>query len=119
MLRVLLLNSNYSISGGTYLRITQIKLHNFRAYKDEVEVELNPYSIIVGANNSGKTSFLTALRILYGDDRLKFEAEDLPFDTEDKESWIEAIYSLPDSEFDSLPNKYKSKNNTFRIRKSL
>ena len=50
---------------------------------------LNDYNVLVGANNSGKSNILTALRIFY-EDGIKFnEKTDFPrFQTDDEESWI-------------------------------
>jgi len=52
------------------MKIKSVKIHNFRSIKD-AEFGLNDYSVLVGANNSGKTNILTALRIFY-EDGVKF-----------------------------------------------
>lgn len=98
------------------MKIKSIKIHNFRSIKD-AEFDLDNYNVLVGANNSGKTSTLTALRILYED--IKFdENRDFPkFETEDHESWIEIKYLLTDYEFKNLKEEYKNPNNTLIVRK--
>ena len=70
------------------MKIKSIKIHNFRSIKD-AKFDLYNYNVLLGANNSGKTNVLTALRIFY-EDGIKFnEKTDFPkFQTDDEESWI-------------------------------
>lgn len=72
----------------------------------------------MGANNAGKTSFLTALRIFYEDDIKYNEKVDFPkFPVDDNESWIDIIYQLTDQEFSSLKAEYKNSGNVLKVRK--
>ncbi len=67
------------------IKITDVRVSNFRALKN-VEVPLGNLTILIGANNAGKTSFLDALyaaigagRKLLGQDDVRLEgAEALP-----------------------------------------
>ena len=43
--------------------ITKIRIQNFRAIKD-LQLELRPFQVLIGDNNSGKTTFLDALLCL-------------------------------------------------------
>src|SRR5437016_2179706 len=43
--------------------IDEIQLENFKCLKD-VTVELAPFTVLIGPNDSGKSSFLDAIRIL-------------------------------------------------------
>jgi len=43
--------------------ITKLGLENFRAFQDEA-VELKPVTVILGPNNSGKSSLIAAIRLL-------------------------------------------------------
>ena len=99
------------------MRIKTITIHNFRSIK---EAEFNPYtySVLVGANNAGKSNVLTALRIFY-EDEIKFnERSDFPkFQTEDNESWIEIEFLLTDDEFGNLKDEYKNPGNILKVRK--
>ncbi len=101
------------------MKIKSIKIHNFRSIKD-AKFELNDYNVLVGANNSGKSNVITALRIFY-EDNIKFnEKFDFPkFETEDKESWIEIKYLLTDDEFKNLKEDYKNPGNILIVRKYL
>jgi len=101
------------------MKIKSIKLHNFRSISD-AKFELNDYNILVGANNSGKTNVLTALRIFYEDGIKYSEKTDFPkFRTDDKESWIEIEYLLTNEEFKNLKDDYKNPGNILRVRKYL
>jgi predicted ATPase len=45
--------------------LKRIRLKDFKSFVDE-EVELAPLTLLVGANASGKSNFLDALRLLQG-----------------------------------------------------
>lgn len=45
--------------------IKTVRVHGFRGLKN-IEVELEPTTVLTGMNNSGKTSFLKALQIVFG-----------------------------------------------------
>lgn len=67
------------------IKITDVRVSNFRTLKN-VEVSLENLTILIGANNAGKTNFLDALyaaigagRKLFGQDDVRLEAgESLP-----------------------------------------
>ena len=44
------------------MRITALRIRNFRSIK-ELDIELGPTTVFIGANNGGKTAILDALRI--------------------------------------------------------
>jgi putative ATP-dependent endonuclease of OLD family len=48
------------------MKLSEIRLRNFRCFEDET-VPLNSYTCLVGANGSGKSTVLTALRIFFGE----------------------------------------------------
>lgn len=100
------------------MKIEHIKIHNFRSIKD-AEFDLENYNLLIGENNSGKSTVITALRTFYEDGGLKFSAgRDFPkFETDDKESWIEIEYSLSENENENLKDAYKLPNNRLRVRR--
>ncbi|OYX26266.1 MAG: hypothetical protein B7Z06_05930 [Flavobacteriales bacterium 32-35-8] len=55
--------------------VDAVRIANFRGIK-EVEVHLAPNTLLVGANNAGKTSFLKALHLALGADRRSLSKED-------------------------------------------
>ena len=101
------------------MKIKSITIHNFRSIK-EAKFDPYDYSVLVGANNAGKSNVLTALRIFY-EDGIKFnEKSDFSkFPTEDNETWIEIEYLLTDDEFHNLKEEYKNPNNILKVRKYL
>ncbi|MCK4736172.1 MAG: AAA family ATPase [Methanophagales archaeon] len=101
------------------MKIKSITIHNFRSIK-EARVDPYDYTVLVGANNAGKSNALTALRIFY-EDGIKFnDKSDFPkFQTEDNESWIEIEYLLTDEEFSNLKDEYKNPGNILKVRKYL
>ena len=56
--------------------IDTVRIANFRAIKN-LEVKLSRLTMLVGANNSGKTSFLRALHLALGHDRRMVNREDV------------------------------------------
>jgi putative ATP-dependent endonuclease of the OLD family len=49
------------------MRLIQLKLENFRCYKDEITIELGDLVVFVGKNDSGKSSIFDALNIFFDD----------------------------------------------------
>jgi len=101
------------------MQILNITIHNFRSIA-HCTFSLGDYSLMVGANNSGKSNVMDALRIFY-EKGLKYErGRDLPkIDTEDNESWIEIEYFLSDNEYESLKDEWKQPENRLKVRKYL
>lgn len=101
------------------MKITKITIHNFRSIREQ-SLNLCDYSLLIGANNSGKTNIIDALRIFYEKD-LKFTPNrDFPkFDVDNQESWIEIEFYLEDDEFSDLKDEYRQPNNILRVRKYL
>ncbi|MDR3198943.1 MAG: AAA family ATPase [Planctomycetaceae bacterium] len=59
--------------------IDRVRITNYRAIKD-LELTLSPFTILVGANNSGKTTFLRALHLALGEGRKSISKEDFHID---------------------------------------
>ncbi len=55
--------------------VDTVRILNFRSLRN-VEVSLSPVTVLVGMNNSGKTSFLKALHLALGADRRIVSADD-------------------------------------------
>lgn len=89
------------------MKIIKVKIHNFRSIVD-AEFVADDFMMFVGANNSGKSNVLSALRCFYDD--LTWCEDDFPkVATQDQESWVEICYTLSDDEWSCLAEKYKSK----------
>lgn len=100
------------------MKTISIKIHNFRTIAD-AEIFLSPYSLLVGANNSGKSNLIAAIMVFY--EKISFDKDsDFPkFPTQDEESWIEVQYKPTVGEFALLKTEYQLPDGTFRVRKYL
>lgn len=101
------------------MKIADVQIHNYRSIADQT-IRIGGYSLLIGANNSGKSNVIDALRVFYEKD-LKFDFDrDFPkFATGDKESWIEIEYTLSDAETKTIKTEYLEGGNRFRVRKWL
>lgn len=90
------------------MKIHTITVHNFRSIADS-SFSLGDYSLMIGANNSGKSNIMDVLRVFY----------ETKFKTEDNESWIDIEFSLNDDEYKNLKEEYKRPRNLVKVRKHL
>ena len=82
------------------MKIQEVTIHNFRGIEEQT-IKLNSYSIFVGTNNAGKSTFIDALRAFYEKD-YKFTDKDFSLSLKDeKEAWIEIV-------LDALPCRVSS-----------
>jgi len=87
------------------MKIVKIHIHNYRSIID-AEIEAHDYLMFVGANNSGKSNAINALRAFYED--VKWSDNDFPkAGSIDENSWIELLFKLTDDEWNGLADKYK------------
>ena len=47
------------------MKISQVKIKNFRGYKDETKIDINDLTVFVGKNDVGKSTILEALDIFF------------------------------------------------------
>jgi len=102
------------------MKINNLVINNFRSIKN-ISVNLNDFTMFIGANNSGKTNIIDALRIFY-EKEIKFTPiKDLPkfSNNNNEDSWIEIEYTLSDDEYNNLREEYKVNRNFLKIRKYL
>lgn len=99
------------------MRIKTVTLHNFRSVLDGT-FDLHDYTMLVGANNSGKSTIISALRIFY--DNLKWTQDDLPkLPGDHPESWIDITFGLSKEEEEQIAEKYRRADQLLVIRKLL
>lgn len=99
------------------MKISKVHIHNIRTVKDAA-FDLKDYSLLIGANNAGKTNIIDAIRIFY--EKIKFsESNDICWFKEDEEVWIEIEYILTDEEYNDLKEDYRLPDNKLKIRKYL
>jgi putative ATP-dependent endonuclease of OLD family len=99
------------------MKLRRLRIHNFRSIID-ADIEVHDYTMIVGANNAGKSNVLAALRSFYED--VKWSAEDVPkVGKSSDEAWVELAFSLTDIEWGNLADKYKDgvTNQTLTVRR--
>ena len=101
------------------MKLTTVSIHNFRGVLDQT-FTLQDYSLLIGPNNSGKTSVIDALRAFYSTSRSALPATDSPLiQTADQDSWIELTFQLDDDEDESLADQYRTPDKLLRVRKIL
>jgi putative ATP-dependent endonuclease of OLD family len=99
------------------MKIAEITIHNFRSIAHE-SLQVGDYSLLIGANNAGKSNCIDALQSFY--ETLKFEAaRDLPKFAADHESWVEIEYRLNEDEAQTIRQEYLIGKDRFRVRKWL
>jgi len=100
------------------MKLIHISIHNFRGIID-ASMRFHPYTLVVGANNSGKSTIIDCIRAFYEKDGFKFKKEaDFPLKgATDQESWVELTFSLSGQEHDSLKDEYKTAEKTLKVRK--
>ncbi len=61
------------------MRLTNLKMQNFRGYRDEISVDFDDLTVFVGKNDIGKSTILEALDIFFNDSKgvIKFEPADI------------------------------------------
>jgi len=64
--------------------IDKVRIKNFRSLRN-VEVNLSPVTLLVGANNAGKTTFLRALNTVLGVSKTQINRDDLFIDLNGKQ----------------------------------
>lgn len=97
------------------MRAVEIRIHNFRSIHDAT-IQLEPLSLVAGANNSGKSNIVDAVRLFYGDLKWDEERDKPKVATEDAEAWVEVEFRPTDDELAQLKDDYRSPNGTFRVR---
>lgn len=87
------------------MKLRRLRIHNFRSLID-ADIEVHDYTMIVGANNAGKSNILAALRAFYED--IKWSDDDTPkVGKSSDESWVELSFTLTEEEWSGLADKYK------------
>lgn len=101
------------------MQISTITINNFRSVSHS-KFALHDYSLLIGANNSGKSNIVDATRAFY--EKLNFEEQrDFPkFHTdEEAESWIEVAFKLDDGELADFEQASVHGGQIIKVRKYL
>lgn len=64
------------------MRMTKLKIKNFRGYREETTVDFNQFTAFVGKNDSGKSTILEALDLFFNEGKgiVKFDEGDINVD---------------------------------------
>lgn len=100
------------------MRLNVLTIHNFRSIRD-VEMKCRPSTVLIGANNHGKSNILLALEFLLSpaakpstDDLFAFH------DAEDADLWVEGTFSDLTEQERTTFAKYVRPDGTMRVRKT-
>jgi len=63
-------------SKSSGIKLVEVRIRNFRCF-ESIDVALDSLTILIGANNAGKTAFLDALSIAIGDVRHRITEDDV------------------------------------------
>jgi predicted ATP-dependent endonuclease of OLD family len=101
------------------MKLKKVAIKNFRSIK-QVAFTLESYSLLIGANNCGKSTVIDAIRVFYEKDKYKYTESDKPHGSSKIDpAWIELTYQLTDEEFDTLPEKYQQADKSLKLRRHL
>lgn len=78
------------------MRLISIRMKNFRCYKDEIRIPIEPLTVIIGKNDAGKSTILDALNIFFGEGKI---------DKDDASTRGDKSDVIIACEFDDLPSK--------------
>jgi hypothetical protein len=53
------------------MKLTEIKLKNFRGYRDETSIRFDDFTVLIGRNDAGKSSILDALNIFFNESEIE------------------------------------------------
>lgn len=98
--------------------IKRIAIHNFRSIRD-ASFAVHDFTLLIGANNAGKSTVVDALRCFYEKD-ISFKRErDFPKGVlqENEGSWTEIEYLLADNDLEEIGQKYQSESRRLVLRK--
>lgn len=100
--------------------LEEIKIKNFRCYKEEIIIPFEGITTIVGKNDAGKSTILEALEIFFNNKTVTIDKEDLSVGSTDSDLEISCTFSdLPDELIidsdnpTSLKNEYLINENGF------
>jgi len=100
------------------MRAVEVVIHNIRSVHDAT-VRLQNVSLVVGANNAGKSNLVDAIRLFYSDLKWDDPRDGCKVAAADAESWVEIEFEPSTDELAQLKDEYRSKDGTFRVRNYL
>lgn len=80
------------------MKLVQLKLRNFRGYRDETIIDIDSLTALIGKNDAGKSTILEALEIFFNNKTVVCEKDDLSIGATEDNAYISCV-------FDTLPSK--------------
>ncbi|MBO3079076.1 AAA family ATPase [Mammaliicoccus sciuri] len=79
------------------MKLKNMKIRNFRGYKNLTEINFNDITAFIGKNDAGKSTILEALEIFFNNSLVVCEKEDLSINADSESIEISCIFEdLPD-----------------------
>ena len=79
------------------MKLIELKLRNFRSYKNETKISFNNLTAIIGKNDAGKSTILEALEIFFNGESkgnlISFDSSDINVFSTDKYAEITCVFS--------------------------
>lgn len=75
------------------MKLKKVIIRNFRSYQEEVEIDFEELTTIVGKNDVGKSTILEALEIFFNNTTVKIDAQDLSIYANNSEVLIGCVFS--------------------------
>lgn len=102
------------------MKITRTVIKNYRGIIN-ADLAINEYTVLLGSNNSGKSTFLAAICAFYDQEPYKYKSsKDRPFRGSDgDETWVELEFQLDDHEAETVKQEYLLEGNLIRVRRYL
>lgn len=100
------------------MQITTIEIHNFCSIHHGI-VNLEDYNLLIGANNSGKSNTLNAIRAFFDELKYNHDMHKPLSGQSDDESWVEITFKLTEDEYNALDKAYQQPENTLKLRRIL
>lgn len=100
------------------MRAVELQIHNVRSVHDAT-VHLQNVSLVVGANNAGKSNVIDAIRLFYADLKWDEDRDGCKVAASDGDAWVEIEFEPSTAELAQLKDEYRSAAGTFRVRNYL
>jgi len=91
------------------MKISKLKLNNFRGYKDVIVEFDENFNVIIGKNDIGKSTILEALEIFFNNETVKVDIDDKNVFTDELSMSIQVSFLPEDKEYtiDTVPTDLK------------
>lgn len=101
------------------MKISKVEIENFRSI-EKLSFNLNDYIVLIGENNSGKSSILKAIELFYSESTRSFDNENFHFKNYEKPIKVIITYNqLTDQEKEQKYLKHWIYNNELKVKRVI